>query len=306
MEQLVNFDENVQLYINNRNYNINKQILLNTLDYFKTLYSTKIPINQTVDIDIESSINFNVILNILMHDFYGKPFVSINNFTCEDFIEIIHILMFFSAKTSIISDLIILYTKEHNIPFELLSQLDLDTYSVNNGLKKSIINKIANIIANSSPISIPKEFMHYSFNVFKITFDETNINILKEQLSNKLFTMYNKRILDMNLPTYRNSPHPLTIAVKPDKYITTYSLEMIGTRVIKIFNELIIENSFDSNIVFNKTKIEGGCDIKIVIDNIVVINYKYMIQNRLRDEYNIFDIVADYLVRNNIIVKNNI
>lgn len=40
MDKLIDFSDTVSLCINNKIYNFNKQILLNSLDYFKTLYST--------------------------------------------------------------------------------------------------------------------------------------------------------------------------------------------------------------------------------------------------------------------------
>lgn len=287
MDSIIEFNDIVPIHVNEQVYYIQKQILCNSLDYFKTLFSTKIPVSEIISLDIDSRINFNIILNILMYDFYDKYIESIRNYTYDDFCEIINILMFFGAKTSIISNLIITYIITNDVPIEILNLIQLDNNNIINALKKSLIKRIDNIIANSTFIIIPTKMMHNIFNIFKISFDENDICTIKEQLSNKLFTMYNDKIAEFNLPnrefynkTYDNS-----------KLLTLWDIN------VNILNNIISEIGFKSVIKQIISMRSYGYDINIMIDDKKLITYKCEMLPFF-EKYNIFNFVADYLVRN--------
>lgn len=289
MNQQIEFADIVQLNVNNKNYYIQKNVLINTLDYFKTMFSTKIPTSDIISLDIDPKIDFNIILNILMFNFCEKQYDLIKSYICDEFIEIINILMFFGANMSIVSNLIIMYTNNHDIPFEMLLKLGLNGNNINNALKKSIINKITNIIS-STPIIIPKELI---YNEFKIIFEDNDINFIKEQLSIKLFTTYNNKLTEINVPEFVHKQ------VSKNKSIYGESLQRWDTG-INILNNIINENGFASIIHKNIiTKIDGY-DVNISIDNNILISHKCGFIPTM-EKYKIFDIIADYLVRNKIL-----
>lgn len=249
--------------------------------------------------NIQSSINFNVILNILMYDFYGKSFDLIINFTCEEFIEILGILQFFCAKEYIISHLIIMYTNKHDIPFEMLNNICLSDIIIQDRLKQEVLNKLNQIISNS-PIIIQKEFKYYIFDMFQIKFNDNDINTLKRILSDKLFNTYNKKLL-INDDPYSILYCVLKSMVDSNKKIGAYSLFTWG-RGEKFFNESLNENGFD--LIFKTTfKQQNNAHlVNVTIDDTLLFNYEYG-PEPCNKKFAIFDIISDYLVNNKIFNK---
>lgn len=188
-----NFEECIQLTVNDKPYHVHKTILTTTLEFFEIAHSNKFadPID---DINLDTTINFNTILNIITCKFYGIVYNSITKFNPDEFIEIIQLLSFFGAKNNLISDLIKKYNETNPIPLEKMYDINFGSHDINNGIKKVIIHKLKDYFKDDTvtKIEIPQNILNH-IKVFKIQFDEDDVKDMSKLVSHKMLLLWDQQ-----------------------------------------------------------------------------------------------------------------
>lgn len=189
----IRFDDTIQLTVNDKKYSIPKSILTTAFEYFSIIDDKRFSddINTTV-INIDTVIDFNIILNIITWNYYGKVYDKIKNFTPDEFVEIICTLIYFGSKNNTITNLIKQYDETNSLPYKQLYEINLEKHDINNGLKAPIIKNIIEHIHNSTGvINIPLDILDV-IKLFQMQFNGDDLNKISNEIRDHIIYIWNQ------------------------------------------------------------------------------------------------------------------
>lgn len=282
----VKFDDVNQLTINDKVYYVPKMIL-NKLEYFEIVHNGRFR-DSKQNITLESTIDFNIILNIISYDLHGISYDINGKHNVDEFIEIIQILIYFGAKNNIVSRLILKYNEINLLPFDKLEDIIFEKNDTDI-LKEAIIKELKKYIHSKPKIEMPHHFADY-IKSFKIHLNNNDINeILKSikiKLAREWYCMLYGKVQYGGLYTRAYNMIYKIIDDNGDLVIN----KVLNTSLITIemhLRELLERVGISETLSITHKKINKSYNIEIEINNQITILYNVLV-------IPFFDIIAKY------------